>query len=246
MEVAERKSGTFRPGDTLLPTRSFPKDSRYATLNALVQQARGRTLGSKDLADQVKLPEGSSEEEWLAVTTVEIFNELNLLYSAFRDCCTDATCPEMSAGRAYVWLWADGDEYKTPVKVSAPKYCELCLTWVDKHLADVTLMPVEQSVPFPRNYRQVLRVIFRRMFRVYAHIFHSHYKEVMEGEAEAHLNHSFKHFLYFVKEFGLVEDKDLEPMKDLVQLYTLQKEKDEPKLGEISESVVEPEAKQAA
>jgi len=45
----------------------------------------------------------------------------------------------------------------------------------------------------------------------------------MEGEADAHLNHSFKHFIYFVKEFDLIDDAELEPMKDLVALCLEQK-----------------------
>mmetsp|Transcript_21435 Transcript_21435/g.31679 ORF Transcript_21435/g.31679 Transcript_21435/m.31679 type:complete len:84 (+) Transcript_21435:2-253(+) len=68
-----------------------------------------------------------------------------------------------------------------------------------------------------------MRVIYKRLFRIYAHIFHAHYQEMMECEADAHLNHSFKFFVYFVKEFDLVSNEELEPLKDLVSLYLRKK-----------------------
>lgn len=205
--------GTDRKDATLLPPRSIPSNSRYASL--LLN--RTKSLGSLDLANQVKLPTGVSEEEWLAVTTIDFFNELNLLTGATADFCTDASCPSMCAG-PYSWMWADGDKFKTPTEMSAPKYKEQLLMWVDKQLADETFLPVKPEVPFASGFRQGIRTIYKRLFRIYAHTFHSHYKEMREAEADAHLNHSFKHFIYFVKEFNLIDDEELEPLKDLVTL----------------------------
>ena len=34
--------------------------------------------------------------------------------------------------------------------------------------------------------------------------------------AEAHANTLFKHFYYFVKEFNLVDDKEFDPLKELI------------------------------
>mmetsp|Transcript_51099 Transcript_51099/g.131789 ORF Transcript_51099/g.131789 Transcript_51099/m.131789 type:complete len:258 (-) Transcript_51099:280-1053(-) len=198
---------------TLLQPHKLPAHSRYGTL--LLE--RQKTLGSSDLRSQVKLPRGASEEEWLAVCTVDMFNELNLLAGAVSDLCTEKTCPVMSAG-AYTFAWADGDKIKVPTKVSAPRYFEYLLSWVEKQLSDETFLPTQPGVAFPPTYRKGMRVIYKRLFRIYAHIFHAHFKEMMEQEADAHLNHSFKHFIYFVKEFNLVDDEELEPLKDLIAL----------------------------
>jgi len=205
---------------TLLPPRKLPTGSRYNT----VLMARQKTLGSADLADQVKLPNGASVEEWLAITTIDFFNELNLLIGAIQDLCTEQSCPQMSAG-PYVWLWADGQKVREPTKLSAPQYLEALLTWVDAQLADESFLPVQPNVPFPPNFRKGMRVIYKRLFRIYAHVFHAHFKEMLEDEADAHLNHSFKHFVYFVKEFDLMESEEMEPMKDLVALCMEQKTK---------------------
>jgi MOB kinase activator 1 len=175
---------------------------------------RQNTLGSSELWEQVKLPEGASVNEWLAVNTIDIFNDLTLLTGALRDCCTEATCPVMRAGQ-FVFSWCDGHLVKTPARVSAPTYYALLLNWVEGQLRN---FPVDPGEPFPSNFRKCLRVIYKRLFRIYAHVYHSHFKEMVDGEADAHLNHSFKHFIYFVKEFKLIEDAELEPLKEAVAL----------------------------
>ena len=72
------------------------------------------------------------------------------------------------------------------------------------------------GTPFPKNFEAVVKTIFRRLFRVYAHIYHSHFQKIVELGAEAHLNTCFKHFIYFVTEFRLIEDKELRPLTDLI------------------------------
>jgi MOB kinase activator 1 len=72
------------------------------------------------------------------------------------------------------------------------------------------------GTPFPKNFQSVVKVIFKRLFRVYAHIYHSHFQKIQGLGAEAHLNTCFKHYIHFVMEFKLIEPKELEPLKDLV------------------------------
>ncbi len=57
------------------------------------------------------------------------------------------------------------------------------------------------GTPFPKNFQQVVKVIFKKLFRVYAHIYHSHFQKIVGLGAEAHLNTCFKHFIYFGKIF---------------------------------------------
>lgn len=208
-----------RKDATLLPPRKLPPNSRYAAL--LLE--RQKTLGSLDLAAQVRLPSGASEEEWLALNTIDLFNELNLLVSALSDLCTETTCPLMSAG-PFTFAWADGEEVKVPQKLSAPKYMEALLIWVEKKVSDETFLPVQPGTPFPPHFKKGIKVIYKRLFRIYAHSFHSHYQAMMDCDADAHLNHSFKHFIYFVKEFDLVDDSELEPLKDLIALLMQQRQ----------------------
>lgn len=55
------------------------------------------------------------------------------------------------------------------------------------------------GVPFPKNFLSIAKTILKRLFRVYAHIYHQHFSEVVQLGEEAHLNTSFKHFIFFVQ-----------------------------------------------
>lgn len=66
-------------------------------------------------------------------------------------------------------------------------------------LDDPAIFPQQYGVPFPPNFVDAVKVIFKRLFRVYAHIYHSHFKHVCNLGEEAHLNTCFKHFMYFAQ-----------------------------------------------
>lgn len=164
----------------------------------------------------VELPKGEDLNEWLAVNTVDFFNEISLLYGTITEFCTPATCPSMSAGAAYKYLWADGVKVKKPIDVSAPEYVDLLMTWVETQLNDENIFPLQLGTPFPKDFQKIVKVIFKRLFRVYAHIYHSHFQKIVGLGADAHLNTCFKHFIYFVNEFKLIDVKELAPLSDLI------------------------------
>ena len=47
-------------------------------------------------------------------------------------------------------------------------------------------------MPFPKNFQTTVKLIFKRLFRVYAHMYYSHFQKVVSLNEEAHLNTSFK------------------------------------------------------
>lgn len=66
----------------------------------------------------------------------------------------------------------------------------------------------------------VAKNILKRLFRVYAHIYHHHFDYITQLGEEAHLNTSFKHFMYFIQEFKLLDDKELKPLEELIHKLT--------------------------
>ena len=74
------------------------------------------------------------------------------------------------------------------------------------------------GVPFPRNFLSVAKTILKRLFRVYAHVYHQHRDDVRRLDEEAHLNTSFKHFIFFIEEFSLIDKKELTPLQDLIDI----------------------------
>ena len=84
----------------------------------------------------VKLPKGEDVNEWLAVNTVDFFNELSMLYGTISEYCSKASCPVMQAGDSVKYLWADGVKIKKPIECSAPEYVDYLMSWVESQLND--------------------------------------------------------------------------------------------------------------
>jgi MOB kinase activator 1 len=81
----------------------------------------------------------------------------------------------------------------------------------------------------------IIQVIFKRLFRVYAHIYHTHFQHIMLLSAETHLNTCFKHFIYFIDQFNLVDSRELAPLAELIQQF---KERKNEQLIDTSHSTV--------
>jgi len=200
-------------GKTFRPRRNHREGTKRYQLHKFAQA----TLGTGNLHEAVTLPSGEDQNEWLAVNTVDFFNEINLLYGVVAEFCTESSCPVMCAGPKYEYMWADGAQIRKPIAVSAPKYVDYLMTWVQHQLDDERLFPTQIGVPFPPDFFDAVRNIFRRLFRIYAHIYYCHFDKMSELGAEPHLNTCFKHYMYFVYEFDLIPRKEeLAPLQELI------------------------------
>jgi len=211
-----KKGLTKKNQQTFKPTKQHDKGTKRHNLH---KQAKA-TLGSGNLKGAVKLPTGEDMNEWLAVNTVDFYNQINLLYGSITEYCTPTDCAVMSAGPKYEYLWADGVKVKKPVACSAPQYVDYLMSWVQDQLDDESIFPSKVDVPFPKNFQSVVKTIFKKLFRIYAHIYYSHFPQIISLGEEAHLNTCFKHYYYFVIEFDLVEKKEMVPLADLITNLT--------------------------
>lgn len=199
---------------TFKPVKLPPKDGNKQKLSNYANSEYAKaTLGSGNMKSAVALPKNEDLNEWLAVNTVDFFNEINLLYGTISEYCTATTCPQMKAGDNFEYYWMDGVKYKKPTQVTAPEYVDLLMSWVEAQLNDESIFPLQLGTPFPKDFQPRVKKIFQRLFRVYAHVYHSHFDKIVSMGAEAHLNTCFKHFIYFVYEFSLVEKEELGPLK---------------------------------
>lgn len=205
-----------RSNKTFKPKKNIPEGTHQYDL----MKHAAATLGSGNLRLAVSLPEGEDPNEWIAVNIVDFFNQINMLYGTITEFCIENNCPVMSAGPKYEYHWADGQAVKKPLKCSAPKYIDFLMTWVQDQLDDEQLFPSKIGVPFPSTFLSSAKTIMRRLFRVYAHIYHQHFSEVVHLGEEAHLNTSFKHFIFFVQEFELIDKKELAPLRELILKLT--------------------------
>jgi len=197
------------------PIKKIEKGSKGYELRKIAQM----TLGSGDMNLAVELPNGEDLNEWLAVNTIEFYNEISIIYGTLTEFCSPETCPIMAAGPKYEYRWAEGPNTKTPVQMPANEYIEHLMTWIENQLNNEKLFPCQVGIPFPDNFQSLIKTIFKRLFRIYAHIYHSHFKHIMSLELETHLNTCFKHFIYFIDEYKLVDSKDLAPLAELIQEF---------------------------
>jgi len=224
----------FNRNKTFKPIKSHKDGTKRSQLSQFSQKTLA-TLGSGSMEAAVKLPKGEDMNEWLAVNTVDFFNEISMVFGTISEYCTKGSCPTMSAGPDYQYRWMDGVKVKKPIDVSAPEYVDLLLTWVESQLNDESIFPIQIDGQFPKNFQQIVKNIFKRYFRVYAHIYHSHFQRIARVGAEAHLNTCFKHFICFVYEFKLIEEAELQPLADVINSMLGKKDgekKEEPKKDE--------------
>ncbi|KAK5112014.1 Maintenance of ploidy protein mob1 [Meristemomyces frigidus] len=188
-------------------TASFQPQKRAKGTNSWqLKQFAEATLGSGSLRKVVQLPEGEDRDEWLAVN--DFYNQINLLYGAITEFCSPTSCPEMKATDEFEYLWHDPPAFPKPTRLPAPTYISHLLTWTSAHLGNPALFPTAPGVPFPGDgsFEKMVRTIFKRLYRVYAHIYCHHYGVIRGLGLEAHLNTGFKHYVLFVEEFGLADE----------------------------------------
>lgn len=213
-------SGAFAVFDrkkTFKEKKGYRQGTKRHNLHNTVKASMKATLGGMgDMKMTVQLPDGEDINEWFAVNTVHFFNAASMVYGTCTEICTNESCPVMSAGPKYEYLWADGVKVKKPVLVSAPQYIEYMFDWIDEQISNPAIFPVDDDGKFPRNFSSIVKNIFRRIFRLYGHIYYSHFEKIKDVGAEAHLNSCFKHLIYFIREFQLVDKKELAPLKKLI------------------------------
>jgi len=165
----------------------------------------------------VVMPQGEETNHWIATNTTEFYNAACLIYATSGRFCTVQSCPTMS-GPKHDYLWKDDGKYKKPTKLPAPKYNEILLLWVEERLNNQAVIP-DDGVTFSPDFLEHIKNIFRRLIRMYGHIYVAHTDDMRGIGANAHLNTCFKHIIYFILEFKLVSKDDLEPYRGLIEKF---------------------------
>lgn len=62
---------------------------------------------------------------------------------------------------------------------------------------------------FPQAFPSTIKHVYRQLLRVFAHIYHAHYTQILHLRSEPHFNSLFAHFLAFGREYELLEVKDV-------------------------------------
>ncbi|KAI8057909.1 Mob1/phocein [Syncephalis plumigaleata] len=106
------------------------------------------------------------------------------------------------------------------ILIPAPDYIDNVMQWGLRIIDDPQLLSGKPDKLFARMLPTIIRTLFKRLFRIFAHIYHAHLNAIQTLEQEAHLNTSFTHFILFAQEFNLIDERELHPMAEVIALLT--------------------------
>lgn len=193
----------------------FGKRKDSQPLLFLMEPFSSLTLVTGSFKRISSLPAGIDCEEWMAAHTVDFVNFTQLFYSSISEYC-DPVGVMGAGGVDYQWKNADA---------SPAQYCDSALAWMQAQVNDESLFPTRQGISlnegqaFPKEFIVVVRAIFKQLVRILSYIYYEHYERILHLSSEAHLNTLFAHLICFAMHFELMERKELEPMRQLIQAY---------------------------
>jgi hypothetical protein len=149
-------------------------------------------------------------------------------------------------GRNYSYAWLNANN--EPVELPAHEYMTLVQRWVSGKIEDTSLFPTDPSgvchahslqfpnstLPpgngsedwlgkgsgLPKEFPGTCRLIFRQIFRVYAHLYWDHFIEPFYHlNLERQLNSFFSHFILTATTLDMLQNDELEPMQPLIDLW---------------------------
>jgi len=184
-----------------------------------------RTLGAGgSINDAVALPVGESCAGWVAVHAIDFYNNAATIWAVMAN---DPFLSTFGPGEGFPsgveYRWSDDNENGNAVSVPAPVYIEKVLKWIADQMNDETKFPDDDDeeealrVFQTPGFAALCGQIFRRLFRVYGIIYSSFFGTLEALGMAPHLNTCFKHFMFFCTEFGLLPEREVEPLEVLVK-----------------------------
>jgi len=196
-------------------------------------------------------PQYIEEGEWLAHQVVEQHRLLGLMVKCVSDgasgrsVCTEQSCPKMTAGPGITWAWMDTN--RNAIEIPAPMYIRNIQVWVAGKIHNHQLFPTDHfAVPpplpdsqqvasdpnhwlgktsgFPQRFENDIKVIYTHMLRCYAHLYWDHWLFFWDQDAHKNLNTCFIHFVNVGRLYGLLNERDLEMMQGLIDIWVRRKD----------------------
>lgn len=168
------------------------------------------------------MPPGESCAAWVAVHAVDFYNDVSTIWAVMSaDPYLNSFRPGEGFPSGVEYRWSDGTA--EAVSVSAPVYIDKVLSWIADQMNDETKFPDDDDeekalrVFQTPQFAALCGQIFRRLFRVYGIIYSSFFGTLEALEMAPHLNSCFKHFMFFCTEFGLLPEREVEPLEVLVK-----------------------------
>ncbi|KAF9505940.1 hypothetical protein BS47DRAFT_1353451 [Hydnum rufescens UP504] len=155
----------------------------------------------------IQLPKYTDISEWVAMNLFDFYTNLDLFLGFLLEFCTHESCPTMAAGTNFIYPWIEKNGRSA--SIPAPTHIDYIMTWISSQLDDQTVFPTRVGVEFPKTFPASAKNVYRQLFHVFAHIYHSHFTILLHARSEGHFNSLFAHFLAFGAQFDLWDQTDL-------------------------------------
>ena len=73
------------------------------------------------------------------------------------------------------------------------------------------------GLSFPQNFDVIARKIQRQLFCILGHLYHAHFDFYVQLGVYPHLNGLFAHFVLFSQHFNLIEPREMDVLRDLIE-----------------------------
>lgn len=133
--------------------------------------------------------------EWVAMNTVDFYNELQLLYSVCANYHED-NFKGLNQG------FPPGYNYRFPGKeiINGSEYVRAVMSWISDQMESPAVFPESDADPFPANFLdEHMAKVYTRMTRIFAIMYTKCFKSYADVDAVNALNNCWKHLFYFVK-----------------------------------------------
>ena len=92
------------------------------------------------------------------------------------------------------------------------------MTFIQTHLQDENIFPTKYGHRFSSDFILVIKRMYKHLNEIIAHLYYHHFNILRELSLHCYLNSILLHFAYFTKHFGLLESREIEPLKDVIDL----------------------------
>ena len=180
---------------------------KYSQLNKVT----GVTL-IQDFDVLINKPETHTYGDWIISNAIEFLDRVEQLSNACSLFCTSETCPMFNAGPHYHYFWED-EGTEQPIQLSAPEYFLALKRWSKRNLQNVNLFPRKSSNDLLPESLLILKTIYRRTFRILAHLYMCHFSSIREFQFEPIINTILAHYTLFSLKYELIQPIDVEMLR---------------------------------
>lgn len=197
-------------------TMVVTKQKVFSDKYSRIDKVKG-TILPVNFPELVTCPRTHTLHDWLIVNAVEFLDRTEILFSSCSLFCTDHTCPLFNAGPNYHYLWEDAD-IPQPIQLSAPAYFNAVKRFAKRNMSNARLFPVESGTQLSADAMDVLKIVYRRLYRILAHMYVCHIKTIQNAGMEIVLNTMLGHYTTFGMQYDMIGVAD---MKMLGPVFTV-------------------------